>query len=185
MGIVSSVAPFSKGATGVYQSLFYSVPKNNSVKIYRYSKNRNDKFAYINKEQVVAKTEWIDTHKVYVSKAGEISAKFNGLPFYGEPNSICSETYLLVGPFDSKQICNNAIKYMNTCLYKYLISQIKKTQNAARSVYKFVPMQDFTENSDIDWTKSIEEIDQQLYAKYGLTQEEINFIEKMIKPMGD
>ena len=60
---------------------------------------------------------------------------------------------------------------------------MKKTQDAPRDVYKFVPLQNFTTQSDIDWSKSIPEIDQQLYTKYKLSEDEINFIEKMIKPM--
>lgn len=60
---------------------------------------------------------------------------------------------------------------------------MKITQSAPQRVYKFVPLQDFNSNSDIDWSKSVEEIDQQLYAKYNLSSDEIAFIEKMIKPM--
>ena len=60
---------------------------------------------------------------------------------------------------------------------------MKITQSAPQRVYKFVPLQDFTANSDIDWSKSVAEIDQQLYAKYNLSPDEISFIEKMIKPM--
>jgi len=68
--------------------------------------------------------------------------------------------------------------------YKYLIFQIKKTQNAPRGVYKFVLMQDFTNNSDIDWSKSVTEINVKLYEKYNLTDEEIKYIEETITPMG-
>ena len=60
---------------------------------------------------------------------------------------------------------------------------MKVTHNITQIVYKFVPIQDFTENSDIDWSKPITEIDRQLYAKYGLDNCEIEFIESMIKPM--
>jgi hypothetical protein len=63
-------------------------------------------------------------------------------------------------------------------------SLAKASQDATSKTFKFVPLQDFTENSDIDWTKSISEIDQQLYKKYNLSAEEISFIESMIKPMG-
>lgn len=64
-----------------------------------------------------------------------------------------------------------------------MVSIKKKTQHAFASVYEFVPMQDFTSSSDIDWSKSVAEIDQQLYAKYGLDESEIAFIESKIKPM--
>lgn len=62
-------------------------------------------------------------------------------------------------------------------------SLAKASQDATAKTYKFVPVQDFTPNSDIDWTKSIPEIDQQLYKKYQLSAEEVAFIERMIKPM--
>ena len=83
----------------------------------------------------------------------------------------------------SKQECKNIIKYIKTCFFRYLVSIKKKTQDNARYVFQFVPLQDFTSNSDIDWSVSIPEIDEQLYEKYGLSEDEIAFIEKMIKPM--
>ena len=64
-----------------------------------------------------------------------------------------------------------------------MVGLLKVSQNVSQNVYQFVPLQNFTEQSDIDWGKSIPEIDRQLYAKYGLTEEEIGFIESMIKPM--
>ena len=70
-----------------------------------------------------------------------------------------------------------------TKFFRYLVSIKKKTQHAFAQVYQFVPLQDFTSTSDIDWSQSIADIDRQLYAKYGLTEDEIAFIEKMIKPM--
>lgn len=64
-----------------------------------------------------------------------------------------------------------------------MVQMLKSSQNVTQIVYGFVPMQDFTSDSDIDWTKPISEIDKMLYEKYGLSQEEIDFIENMIKPM--
>lgn len=168
MDLVSTYSPFANGKVGNYKNYFSNKKDKNSIKIYRFSRDRSDeKFAYIDRNKIISKKEWIDQHKVYVSKAGEISAKFNGLPFYGEPGTACNETYLVVGPFESKEICENVISYMNTNLYKYLISQIKKSQNAARNVYKFVPIQDFS----MEWTN------EKLYKKYNLTKEEITYIE--------
>jgi hypothetical protein len=99
MNLVSTYSPFANGIVGNYKNLFLDRATPTSVKIYRFSRNKNDKFAYIERNEIIAKQEWIDKHKVFVSKAGEISAKFNGLPFYGEPGSCCNETYLVVGPF--------------------------------------------------------------------------------------
>ena len=75
------------------------------------------------------------------------------------------------------------LKYVKTKFARVLLGILKITQGNKKSVWKFVPLQNFTTASDIDWSKSIPEIDQQLYAKYGLSVEEIEFIESMIKPM--
>ena len=89
-----------------------------------------------------------------------------------------------IGKFDELIEALNLEKYIKTKFLRYLVSILKTSQNVTQIVYKFVPLQDFTTESDIDWSKSIVEIDQQLYKKYSLSQEEIGFIESMIKPMG-
>lgn len=98
------------------------------------------------------------------------------------PNSVCTQSYLYAA-FDSETESRNFIKYLRTKFLRVLVSAIKITQHATSRVYRYVPLQDFTDGSDIDWSKSIAEIDAQLYKKYGLTDEEIIFIESMIKPM--
>ena len=98
-----------------------------------------------------------------------------GKPFFGEPNSVCSQTYLVIG-YNKKlteEQCQNIIKYINTKFFRYLVSIKKKTQNGPKGVYQFVPLQNFNNNSDIDWSKSIIDIDNQLFAKYHLTEDEI------------
>ena len=101
-----------------------------------------------------------------------------GIPFYGEPNSVCSQTYLVIG-YDAarhkltKAQCGNIISYIKTRFFRYLVSIKKKTQNGPRDVYQFVPMQDFSH----PWT------DEMLYKKYNLDNDEIAFIESMIRPM--
>jgi site-specific DNA-methyltransferase (adenine-specific) len=94
-------------------------------------------------------------------------------PFYGEPNSCCTETYLVIGPYSSKKIAENVISYIQTRFFRFLVLLRKNTQHAAKSVYTFVP----TQNFDEPWT------DEKLYKKYGLTEDEIAFIESMIRPM--
>lgn len=181
MDLVSTYSPFANGVVGNYKKLFLDKATSTSVKIYRFSRNKNDKFAYIERSEIIARQERIDEHKVFVSKAGEISAKFNGLPFYGEPGSCCNETYLVVGPFKSKKICLNVIKYMNTSLYKYLISQVKKSQNAARNVYKYVPIFDFESNKQINWDSFLEEIDNEILSFFKLDIDEAIYIKEAVK----
>ena len=95
----------------------------------------------------------------------------------------CSETYLVIYPCDSEEEMKNVAIYLRTKFLRFLVLLKKNTQHATSKVYSLVPIQDFTPKSDIDWSLSVADIDCQLYAKYGLTENEISFIESMIKPM--
>src|SRR5690606_19455696 len=94
-------------------------------------------------------------------------------PFIGEPGSICSETYLCIGPFDSREQAKGALAYLACRLTRLLIQLRKSSQHVTSKVYTFVPIQNWTRT----WT------DEVLYEKYGLTDEEIAFIEKIVRPM--
>ena len=89
------------------------------------------------------------------------------------PGTVCTETYLIIGPFDDEETASNAASYLRTRFCRFLVSTILLTQNVSKDKFKFVPVQDFSE----PWT------DEKLYAKYGLTEEEIEFIESMVRPM--
>lgn len=128
--------------------------------------------------------------KVYIPMAGGTGndSQILGIPFYGEPNSVCSYTYLVIGYDKEKhnfttQECKNIISYIKTKFFRYMVSVKKKTQNTTRDLFQFVPIQNFSESSDIDWNKSIEEINIQLYVKYDLGMFEQKFIDSLIKPM--
>lgn len=99
------------------------------------------------------------------------------------PNTICTESYLLLDVFESEMEAENMKKYIRTQFVRFLLASILITQNIVRDKFAFVPLQDFTSSSDINWSASVADIDQQLYRKYGLSADEIAFIEKMIKPM--
>lgn len=146
--------------------------KDNDIKIFSYNNN-----GCINRDSIKVNQELIDKHKVYISYAygerGAFPYLVLGKPFYGAKGTCCSETYLVIGPFTSEDMCNNVIQYIKTKFFRFLILLIKNTQHATSKVYQFVPMQDFTES----WT------DEKLYDKYGLTPDEIAFIESMIRPM--
>ena len=167
--IVSSRKPF--GLTTDFKD--YSSKQNaNDVLIYA-----NKSTGYIKKSQVIQNRHLIDQYKIYITRAYGAGEDFPhqilNKPILGDKGTCCTETYLLIGPFASKNIAQNAISYIQTRFFRFLVLLIKNTQDAPRRVYQFVPMQDFNES----WT------DEKLYKKYGLTQEEIDFIESMIRPM--
>ena len=145
---------------------------NGMVKIYAYPNN-----GYVSAEKITRNKELVRKWKVLVSKAygerGEFPYRVLSTPFIGEPESCCSETYVMLDYFDKKQEAEYLVSYIKTKFFRFLVLLKKNTQDAASKVYQFVPIQDFSKS----WT------DAELYAKYGLTQEEIDFIESMIKPM--
>ena len=114
---------------------------------------------------------------------GDEAARIISRPAMGLPNDGVTQTFIVVGAFDTQVEADNLHKYILSKFCRLLLGSLKATQRNNSSTWANVPLQDFTANSDIDWSKSIPEIDQQLYAKYNLTEEEISFIESMIKPM--
>lgn len=98
-------------------------------------------------------------------------------------NEVCTETYLVLGAFDDKEEAENLKKYIATKFARFLLLQALTSIHITRDSFIFVPLQDFTPNSDIDWSQSIAQIDEQLYEKYNLSQPEIDFIEKNVKAM--
>jgi site-specific DNA-methyltransferase (adenine-specific) len=149
-------------------------PFKDCIRFY-YNGWRKDGLGYIEKKYIKKNLEWIDQHKLFVAKAiGTGDSKTDSIkPFEPESPSCTSETYLVIGPFKSRKELANAKNYTATKFFHFLVSLKKITQEARRGVYEFVPMQDFSET----WT------DEKLYKKYGLSADEITFIESMIRPM--
>lgn len=142
------------------------------------------KIEYVNKNDVQKNINDIDAFKVFVTGAGGSGndPKVMGDPEYAPKNSVCSQSYLY-SAFNTEIEAKNFIKYIKTKFFRVLVSAMKITQSAPSRVYRFVPLQDFTPSSDIDWSKPVADIDRQLYAKYGLSDEEVAFIESVIKVM--
>ena len=88
-----------------------------------------------------------------------------------------------IGSFETQYEATAALKYIKSKFARAMLGVLKITQHNSNDCWKYVPLQDFTPASDIDWSKSIPKIDQQLYAKYGLDAAEIEFIETHVKPM--
>lgn len=148
--------------------------------------NTKRKVEYSRREDITKNKKDIDKAKVFIPGgygAGEsFPHQILGIPEYGPKNSVCSQSYLYAA-FKTEIEAKNFINYIKTKFFRVLVSAVKITQSAPSRVYRFVPLQDFTSSSDIDWSRPIPDIDRQLYAKYSLTDDEIAFIESMIKPM--
>lgn len=149
---------------------------------------KGKKIGYVEKSEVATRKDWINKFKVFTPRANNIGTELNDdnlNTFIGEPGTICTESYLVIGAELklNQESANNLCKYFSTKFLRFMHGLSKASQDATAKTYNFVPLQDFTLKSDIDWSKSVPQIDQQLYKKYQLTMAEIAFIESMIKPM--
>lgn len=163
---ISSAKPF--GLRTYVKGKEKSFP--DSVKFYA-----NKQIGYISRSEISKNFDWIDKHKVIAPYAvGSGDSKTDWVkPLYAEPGSCCSETYIVLGVLPSKRECENLMSYVNTKFFHFCLTMKKNTQHTTREAYEFVPIQDFSR----PWT------DADLYAKYGLNEDEIAFIEKMVHPM--
>ena len=153
----------------------YSLKAQKGTIAFYYNGWRKEGVGFVNRKDVRKGFEMIDKWKVFIPKAWGVGNVMQDWlsPFIPEVPSVCTETYLMIGPFNSRKEAENAISYTQTKFFHIMVSVMKITQNTMQKAYSFVPMQDFSK----PWT------DKKLYAKYKLTQEEIDFIESMIKPM--
>ena len=143
---------------------------------------------YVERKEINVHKEWIDTYKVYISRANNIGTELNDdnlNGFIGLPKTICTESYLVVGMFLdlNEQRCERICKYFKTRFARFMHSIAKSSQDATSKTFRFVPVQDFNSNNSIDWDKSIQDIDNQLYNKYKLSDFEKDFINRKIKLM--
>ena len=147
---------------------------------------------FISRKEINACLDYIDKYNVITGKA--LSGHLGESDENGQvkvlaptkiilPGEVCTESYIVMGKFDTKFEANNLYKYLCTKVVRFLLLQALPTMDIRKESFRFVPLQDFTNSSDIDWSKSIEDIGRQLYRKYGLDDKEIGFIERMIKPM--
>ncbi len=186
--IISNDTPFGissnpKSSKKNPMKLYEDCDSQHNTKLYHIEKLVR-KVEYIDRTFITKNAKYIDKCKVFIpGAAGSGNDPYIlGKPIVAPSNSVCSQSFLFAA-FDDNMQANNFKSYYLTKFFRVLVSAIKISQSAPNRVYKFVPIQDFTDNSDIDWSKSVAEIDKQLYSKYGLTEKEIEFIESMIKPM--
>lgn len=169
--LVSSRKPFGLETT------FKGKPAKRAGDVLIY---QNGGTGYTPRSSISVGTDLIDKWKVYVGRAAPGTGnrdtyphRILSTPFVGGPGSISSETYLCIGPFDTKGQAESVLSYLSCRLTRLLILLHKPSQDTTRKVYTFVPTQDWTNQ----WT------DKELYAKYDLSESEIAFIEKIVRPM--
>lgn len=144
----------------------------------------NRDYRWIKKEYVQS-NDYLDTYNVFVPEANGTGAigEVLSTPVIGVPVIGHTDTFLSIGKFADAQEASACLNYVKTKFARCLLGTLKATQHNPRDTWANVPLQNFTAISDIDWTQSIADIDKQLYRKYKLDEDEIEFIEKMIKPM--
>lgn len=174
--IISARKPFGFESQIIKTSIFHDTQDNMDTPILCYGKAA--RIGYIELTEIHSHSEWIDKWKVYVPESNNIGTELNDdnqNSFVGAPGTICTETYLVVGAeLDlTQEKASNLSNYLRTRFARFLLSLAKISQHGTGKTYRFIPIQDFSKS----WT------DTELYAKYGLTAEEIDFIESKIKPM--
>ena len=153
----------------------------------------SENITYINPSEITKGNEYINKYKIMMSK---MSAEHAGEPDKNGkfsiftksmkvllPNEVCTHSYFLIGAYSNLKETENTLNYLKTKFVRFVIMTTLSAVNLSKLVFGNVPIQNFTSGSDIDWSKSIPEIDEQLYTKYNLSEDEIAFIEEKIKPM--
>lgn len=170
-------------------SIFTEEPTNkNDVCVFGLIKN-NRTYRFVPAKYIEAHIN-TDKFKVLLPKSngsgalGEVvPTALIGEPVIGKVGTGYTQSFISIGAFSTIKEAESCLKYIKTKFVRSMLGVLKVTQDNNKDVWKYVPFQDFSKNSKIDWRKSTSEIDQQLYVKYNLTNEEIKFIEKMIKPI--
>ena len=177
-GLLSGDTPF--GLATNFKSFRLGDPGDDEVKIYA-SSNAGRRSGAIPRSLIRKNTHLIDSWKVLAPKAGPGNSGGHvlpdavlGKPTVAEANSVCTQTWIVAGPFELEMQAKIVSRYLQTSFVRFLVSLRKVSQDAMKGVYRWVPQQDWSQS----WT------DELLYAKYGITEDEIAFIDSMIRPMG-
>lgn len=175
----------------LYQDVFHPekpIEDGEYIKMYGRIGNKRE-YRWL-KCSYLLQNEYLKYYNVFVPEAngtgaiGEVlSTPIIGTPIIGTPMIGHTDTFLSIGMFEKEDEANNCLKYICTKFARTMLGTLKATQHNPKDTWSYVPMQDFTPSSDIDWSQSIEGIDKQFYKKYNLSENEIEFIETKIKPM--
>lgn len=172
-------------------SIFFdSRPSDGHTYIQLLGLQRNKRVYKWVRRDYISEHESLDKYKAFVSAANgasgilsDAAARIISTPLVGLPSIGSTETFLSIGSFDTKGEADAVLKYICSKFTRVLLGVLKVTQHNTSEKWKYVPLQDFTSASDIDWSQPIPEIDRQLYKKYGLDETEIEFIESHVKEM--
>lgn len=162
---------------------FYDIKKDCKYSIIGLNDKNQRIIKYAPEGYPFPKIDMLNKYKLFVTRnygngaLGEMPSNV----IVAEPNMACTETFIQIGPFDTKMMADNCLKYMKTKFFRFLVGIQKHDQGASKVIYKYVPNQNFTNQSDIDWNQSIDNIDKQLYKKYNLSENDITYIESKIK----
>jgi len=166
-------------------NLFTNKPSNDDdIKVIGIQNNKRT-WKYFPKAFMDLDHENLEKWKVLLPRANGSGAigEVLSTPLIGEPLIGYTQSFIGIGAFGAKNEAEAALKYVKSKFCRTMLGILKITQDNNRDTWRLVPVQDFTNNSDIDWSKSIEEIDKQLYRKYNLSDKEIAFIEEKVRPM--
>jgi len=175
--VVSSRNPF--GIPSNFEDFSSTRVGDKTLTLYRSRRgSTNDKEVYVSPKSVTTGLDLVQKKKVLVSKASpggdEYPHAVIGRPFIANENSVCTETYLLVSLVKSRTEGENLMTYMSTKFFRFLVSLVKNTQNISKGCFALVPVQDFSK----PWT------DEELFSKYGFDEDDIEFIDSLVRPMG-
>ena len=139
--------------------------------------------AYIQSQNINKSLDSIDKYKIFFSKAYMTTSTVPPALIMGNPGDICTETFLKIGDFTDEITMLNCCTFIYSKFCRALLFYNRSSLNISQETFDLIPLQDFSIESDINWSQSVADIDRQLYTKYNLTEDEIAFIESMIKPM--
>ena len=183
----------SSNAFSSLPTVFLQAKPQNSDEYFRVLGRLNNQrtYCWVKKQYIKGRqAQYTSKYKVFLPKAngasgmlGDSPARLISTPVVGEPNDIATDTFICVGMFNTKDEAEAALKYLQTKFARVLLGILKVTQINSRDTWRYVPLQDFTPSSDIDWSAQLKDIDAQLNKKYGLSSAEEAFIEAHVKEL--
>lgn len=184
--IIGSFGKERRLTTSIFSSLdiFHDEMQDDDLKVLGLIKNQRV-YRYVQNKYIEQNHDNLSKWKVMLPKSNGSGAigEVLSTPLCGTPLCGYTQSFIGIGTFDTEDKATACLKYIKTKFARVCLGILKITQDNNKGTWKYVPLQDFTENSDIDWSQSVADIDRQLYAKYGLDEKEIAFIESHVKEM--